>query len=100
MYEKIKREIEADYYQHHFDNDGQRFVAWYVQNIHRRDMIETREDVTDGPDDKQIDAIVVDDDTSTVFVLQGKFINKGTVDAAPLREVLFTECCKAQGSAE
>ena len=51
-------------------------------------MIETREDVTDGPDDKQIDAIVVDDDASTVFVLQGKFFGEGAVDAEPLREVL------------
>lgn len=88
MYDQIKREIESDYYQQHFDNDGQRFVAWYVQNIHCRDMIETREDVTDGSDDKQIDAIVVDDDASLVFVLQGKFIGEGRVDAEPLREVL------------
>ena len=88
MYEQIKREIRNPYYQDHFDNDGQRFVAWYVQNIHRRDMIGTVEDVTDGPDDKQIDAIVVDDDASTVFVMQGKFVGQGAVDAAPLREVL------------
>ena len=64
------------------------FVAWYVHNVHGRDIIETKEDVTDGPDDKQIDAIVVDDDASTVHVLQGKFIGKGSVDAEPLREVL------------
>ena len=88
MYDQIKTEIEAEYYQQHFANDGQRFVAWYVQNVHRRDMIETREDVTDGPDDKQIDAIVVDDNDSKVFVLQGKFFDEGTVDAEPLREVL------------
>ena len=88
MYNQIKRDIQAPYYQTHFDNDGQRFVAWYVQNIHRRDMIGTVEDVTDGPDDKQIDAIVVDDDASTVFVMQGKFIDADTVGAEPLREVL------------
>ena len=88
MYELIKRDIQNPYYRDHFDNDGQRFVAWYVQNIHRRDMIGTVEDVTDGPDDKQIDAIVVDDDASTVVVMQGKFIDEGTVDAEPLREVL------------
>ncbi len=88
MYEQITRGIQAPYYQSRFDNDGQRFVAWYVQNIHRRDMIGTVEDVTDGPDDKQIDAIIVDDDASTVYVVQGKFINERTVDAEPLREVL------------
>ena len=89
MYEKIKDEITLrDYYQHNFPNDGQRFVAWYVHNIHGRDMIETKEDVTDGPDDKQIDAIVVDDDNSTIYVIQGKFVGEGKVDAEPLREVL------------
>ena len=88
MYDQITKEIQARYYQEQFDNDGQRFVAWYVQNIHGRDMIGTVEDVTDGPDDKQIDAIVVDDDASTVFVIQGKFIDEGSVDAEPLREVL------------
>lgn len=87
MYEKIKDEITRDFYKH-FSNDGQRFVAWYVHNIHGRDMIETREDVTDGPDDKHIDALVVDDDNNTVYVIQGKFIGEGRVDAEPLREVL------------
>ena len=51
-------------------------------------MIETKEDVTDGPDDKQIDAMVIDDDNSTVYVIQGKFVGEGSVDAEPLREVL------------
>ena len=88
MYEKIRTDITQDYYHQHFPNDGQRFVAWYVHNIHGRDMIETKEDVTDGPDDKQIDAIVVDDDASTIYVIQGKFVGRGSVDAEPLREVL------------
>ena len=88
MYEKIKQEIGQYYYVQNFSNDGQRFVAWYVHNIHSRDMIGTKADVTDGPDDKQIDAIVVDDDNRTVYVIQGKFIGQGSVDAEPLREVL------------
>jgi len=88
MYVKISEEIKQDYYQQNFPNDGQRFVAWYLRNIHLRDMNETRFDITDGSDDKQIDAIVVDDDNNTVFVIQGKFIGEGSVDAEPLREVL------------
>jgi hypothetical protein len=51
-------------------------------------MIETKADVTDGPDDKQIDAIVVDDDSNTIYIVQGKFMSDGSVDAEPLREVL------------
>ncbi len=88
MYAKISEEIKQEYYQQNFPNDGQRFVAWYLRNIHLRDMNETRFDITDGSDDKQIDAIVVDDDNNTVYVIQGKFIGKGSVDAEPLREVL------------
>lgn len=88
MIEKIKEEIKQDFYQQNFPNDGQRFVAWYLRNVHLRDRNETKDDITDGADDKQIDAIVIDDDKSTVFILQGKFIGNGNVDAEPLREVL------------
>jgi hypothetical protein len=88
MFEQIKEEIKADYYQQNFPNDGQRFVAWYLRNIHSRDMNETRDDITDGADDKQIDAVVIDDDQTTVFIVQGKFIGSSHVDAEPLREVL------------
>ena len=88
MLQQIKRDIQNEFYRDKFDNDGQRFVAWYVRNIHRRDMNETVEDVTDGPDDNQIDAIVVDDVTLTIFVLQAKFVGEKTVGAGPLQEVL------------
>jgi len=88
MFEQIKEEIKTPFYKDNFPNDGQRFVAWYLRNIHLRDMIETRDDITDGADDKQIDAIVVDDDKSIIFILQGKFIGGTAVDAEPLREVL------------
>lgn len=88
MFEQIKEEIKASFYQDHFPNDGQRFVAWYLRNIHLRDMNEAKDDITDGADDKQIDAILIDDDKSTIFILQGKFIGGSSVDAEPLREVL------------
>ncbi len=88
MYEQIKNEIKQEYYLQNFPNDGQRFVAWYLRNIHLRDLNETKDDVTDGPDDKQIDAIYIDDDNNIIYVLQGKFIGSSSVDAEPLREVL------------
>src|ERR1700730_12389312 len=88
MYELIKKQIAADYFQQRFPNDGQRFVAWYLRNILFRDMNETRDDITDGGGDKQIDAIVIDDDTSLARIIQGKFIQSGSIDAEPLREVL------------
>jgi hypothetical protein len=87
IYEKISDDIKGNYYIQNFPNDGQRFVAWYVRNILRQDLNQTKDAITDGADDKQIDAIVVDDDGQTVYVLQGKFV-LGVIDAEPLREVL------------
>jgi len=88
MIEQIKNDITQPFYQQQFSNDGQRFVAWYLRNIHQRNMNQTRDDITDGSDDKQIDAILIDDEKSTIFIIQGKFINNGSVDGEPLREVL------------
>ncbi|WP_061027718.1 AIPR family protein [Bradyrhizobium sp. CCH5-F6] len=88
MYDLISKQISSDYFQTRFSNDGQRFVAWYLRNILFRDMNETRDDITDGGNDKQIDAIVVDDDKALIHIVQGKFVQSGVVDAEPLREVL------------
>lgn len=88
IYDKITTEIKADYYVQNYVNDGQRFVAWYVFNILRQDRIQTKYAITDGTDDKQIDAIVIDDDNQTVYILQGKFVSGGIIDAEPLREIL------------
>jgi len=88
VYDKIKTDIAQHYYQQNFPNDGQRFVAWYVRNIHGQDANQTRYCVTDGADDKQIDAIVIDDEQSLIYIVQGKFIEDKLVDAVPLREVL------------
>ena len=88
MYNKIVEDIKSQYYQQQYTNNGQRFVAWYLRNIHLRNEIETKADITDGADDKQIDAIYVNDDLNTVYIIQGKFIGADTIDAKPLREVL------------
>jgi hypothetical protein len=85
----IEREIAADrYYVQNFANDGQRFVAWYLRRVLLRSPEETRQEITDGPHDKQIDAAVVDDDARKITIVQGKFIKENLVDAEPLREVL------------
>lgn len=88
IYEKIQQEIKADYFQQNYANDGQRFVAWYLFNILHQDRNQTKDAITDGADDKQIDAIVINEETQTVYIIQGKYIAGGVVDAAPLREVL------------
>lgn len=88
IYEKISEEIKTEYYQQNYPNDGQRFVAWYLFNILKQDRNQTKDAITDGADDKQIDAIVIDEDKQVIYILQGKFTSGGTIDAEPLREVL------------
>jgi hypothetical protein len=44
MFEQINEEIKTPYYQDNFPNNGQRFIAWYLRNVHLRDMVETRDD--------------------------------------------------------
>lgn len=88
MYSKIMNDIATEYYQTHFPNDGQRFIAWYLRNIHNLDTFEAKDCITDGAGDKQIDAVYIDNQASVVYIIQGKFYSGDTVDAEPLREVL------------
>lgn len=88
MFNKILTDLNQDYYQENFPNDGQRFVAWYLRNIHNLDTFETKECITDGAGDKQIDAVYIDNQSCTIYIIQGKFYGGNTIDAEPLREVL------------
>ena len=88
MYSKILSDINQPYYKNNFENDGQRFVAWYLRNIHNLDTYQTKDCLTDEANDKQIDAVYIDDRSCTIFIIQGKFYKGDTVDAEPLREVL------------
>lgn len=85
---KIQSEIKQDFYINNFSNDGQRFIAWYLRNIHLLDQRQTKDAITDGADDKQIDAIYVDDNEQKIFVIQGKFYTGEIVNAEPVREVI------------
>ena len=88
MFNRILSELRQDYYRENFPNNGQRFIAWYLRNIHNLDTFETKDCITDGAGDKQIDAVYIDNQTCTVYIIQGKFYGGDTVDAEPLREVL------------
>lgn len=88
MFQKILEDIKNDYYTSNYPNDGQRFVAWYLRNIHNLDTIEAKDCITDGAGDKQIDAVYIDNQSSIIYIIQGKFYSGETVNAEPLREVL------------
>lgn len=88
MYSKILNDLKQEYYVSNYPNDGQRFIAWYLRNIHNLDTYETKDCITDGAGDKQIDAIYIDNQSCTIYIIQGKFYGGNSVDAEPLREVL------------
>src|SRR5687767_6069467 len=89
MLDQIRQEIGNDpFYTQNFANDGQRFVAWYLRRVLLRDAVATRDDITDGQNDKQMDAVIVDDEDRRVLIVQGKFVGASHIDAEPLREVL------------
>lgn len=90
MHGRVSDEISTDaYYKSNFSNDGQRFVAWYLRRVLLLDEHATRAAMTDGRDDKQIDAIVVEDgEDRRIRIIQGKFVKPEPIDATPLREVL------------
>ena len=48
MYAKILHDIQQTYYQDNYANDGQRFVAWYLRNIHGLNTVEAKDCITDG----------------------------------------------------
>lgn len=87
--ERIQQDIAADkYYEQRFANGGERFLAWYLRNVFLRTREQARAEVTDGPNDKQIDAVVIDDEQRRIVILQGKFYGSTIVDAGPLQEIL------------
>lgn len=88
MYNRIREDVKQDYYRNQYPNDGQRFVAWYLRNIHNLDEIQAKDCITDGADDKQIDAIYIDETCSTIYIIQGKFMGCDSINAEPLREIL------------
>ena len=43
IYEKIKAELAQSNYIENFPNEGQRFIAWYLRNIHNLDTHEAKD---------------------------------------------------------
>jgi hypothetical protein len=88
LIERIRADLKADpYYSQNFSNEGQQFLAWYLRSCYLRTLIQAKDDITDGPNDKEFDAILVDDEKRQIIVIQSKFYS-GSVDHQPLQEVL------------
>jgi len=88
--DRIRNDLQSDpFYRQNFSNDGQRFLAWYLRNCCSRSPIQAKDDITDGPNDKEFDAVLVDDEKRQVVIIQGKFY-ANSIDHQPLQEVLAT----------
>lgn len=88
--DRIQLEIKEKYYVDNYPNEGQRFVAWYMRNIHLLDALQAKDAITDGANDKQIDAVYIDDDEQKVYIIQGKYYlgDSININAEPVREVI------------
>ena len=88
LLDRIQADLANDkYYKQNFSNGGQRFLAWYLRNCYLRTQVQARDDITDGANDKEIDAVIVDEEKRQIIIVQSKFF-VGSVDHAPLHEVL------------
>ncbi len=89
IYNIIKEDIKNEDY-NVYPNDGNKFIAWYLINVLGLDKVEAKTCIVDGKNDKQIDAVYINDDDRIIHIIQGKFKkNSKKLDAEPLRELLF-----------
>jgi AIPR protein len=88
LLDRIRADLANDrFYKDNFPNDGQRFLAWYLRNCYLRTLNQVRDDITDGPNDKEIDAVIVDEEKRQIIIIQSKFFT-GPIDHQPLQEIL------------
>lgn len=68
--------------------DSRALLHWFLFNVFRLDEIQSRDSVCDGPNDKGIDGVWVDEDTEEVFLFQSVYTDKqaNTLGDTSLRE--------------
>lgn len=90
LLDRIRTDLTNDpYYDQNFSNEGQQFLAWYLRSCYLRTAIQAKDDITDGKNDKEFDAVIVDDEKRQIVIVQSKFY-AGSVDHQPLQEILAT----------
>jgi len=86
--EIVAKEIGAQVVFRDLPNKGQQFVAWYVHRVLGASPMDAVDALTDGANDKQIDAVHIDHDLRRVVIVQGKYYEVGTVTGDAVRECL------------
>lgn len=54
--------------------ESRAFLAWFLENFYRLDEIDAYDAICDGPDDKGIDGIFVDDNLEQIVIFQSKLL--------------------------
>jgi hypothetical protein len=68
--------------------ESRAFLIWYLESLYRLDRLMAEDAVCDGPDDKGIDGLYVDEINSRIDVLQSKIVQTPakTVGSTQLKE--------------
>lgn len=68
------------------------FLVWFLQHYYRLDDTESLDTVCDGPDDKGIDGIYVDENLESIVVFQAKLVQNSdkTLGSTQLKEFVGT----------
>lgn len=84
----LKRELYE--YRERFPRlqDDELFVLWFLRAFLTENEDEASRSVCGGPRDKGVDAVLVDDDTRNVFIVQGKYRREAGVKAESRGDVL------------
>ncbi|WP_419162367.1 AIPR family protein [Candidatus Palauibacter sp.] len=72
--------------------ESRAFLAWFLEHYFRLEELAAQDCVCDGPDDKGVDGIYVDDNLERIDVLQARIIQNParTIGDSPLRELAGT----------
>jgi len=72
--------------------ESRAFLAWFLEHYYRLEEITAQDCVCDGPDDKGVDGIYVDDNLERVDILQARLIQNPskTIGDSSLRELAGT----------
>lgn len=64
------------------------FLAWFLENIFRLDEVSSADAICDGPGDRGVDGIFVDNDFSEIVLFQARVRQRDdrTIGDAPIRE--------------
>lgn len=80
---------EEPFYHKNFQTPTQRFVAWYLRNVHGLREVQVSSCVTDGKNEKFIDAVYTDEAATTVYIIHCEYVREtDMVDSPKVRSVL------------